>query len=183
MAPHPQPTSIKLIVLYGPESTGKSTLARRLAGHYQTQFVPEFARDYIDERGNQFGYDDMAPIALGQRQLEDVAVKTANAVLFCDTDAITTLIYSRHYFGKCPPLVEQLADERRYDLYLLLDIDLPWEADPQRDLPHRRQEFYTLFRNELESRRIPFIAIDGLGETRLQNAIRSVDGFLQTAPS
>lgn len=175
---NPHTPGMQRVLIYGPESTGKSTLAQQLASHYQTEYVPEYARGYIEQRGKVFTYEDIPQIAIGQMEAEEAAARRANRVLFCDTDLITTTIYSRHYFGKCPHLVQRLADKRRYDLYLMMDIDLPWQADPQRDLPHRREEFRGIFCQELESRRIPFVTITGIGETRTQAAIEAVEVFL-----
>jgi NadR type nicotinamide-nucleotide adenylyltransferase len=176
---HVRPRFAKRVLIYGAESTGKSTLAKSLAEHYQTVYVLEYARDYIEQRGNSFTYDDIAQIAIGQMETEEAAAQGANKLLFCDTDLITTTIYSRHYFGGCPLFVQRLADERRYDLYLMMDVDLPWEADPQRDLPHRREEYRDIFRQELKSRRIPFVPICGIGNARTQAAIEAVDAFLR----
>jgi NadR type nicotinamide-nucleotide adenylyltransferase len=175
-----RPHFVKRVLIYGPESTGKSTLARALAEHYRTEHVPEYARDYIEQRGNTFTYGDISQIALGQMETEEAAARRANKLLFCDTDLITTTIYSQHYFGKCPYFIQRLADERRYDLTLMPDIDLPWEADPQRDLPHRREEYRDIFRQELESRRIPFVTVRGVGEARTCAAIEAVEAFLTT---
>lgn len=174
-----RPFYVKRVLIFGPESTGKSTLARQLAEHYQTEFVPEYARSYLEAKDNVCVYDDITRIAAGQLEAEEAAAQLSNKILFCDTDLMTTTIYSHHYFGQCPHFVQRLANERRYDLYLLMDIDLPWEADPQRDLSHRREEFRDRFRQELTSRRIPYVDIKGVGRQRLQSAIRAVDDFIQ----
>jgi NadR type nicotinamide-nucleotide adenylyltransferase len=172
---------VKRVLIYGPESTGKTTLARDLAAHYQTEWVPEYARGYIETRGNTFEYSDFARFALGQLESEEAAARRANRLLFCDTDFITTTIYAQHYFGRCPPFIQRLADERRYDLVLFPDIDLPWQADPQRDLGQQREAMRDRFRDELQSRRIPFVTIGGLGEARLRAAVAAVDEFLRAA--
>jgi HTH-type transcriptional regulator, transcriptional repressor of NAD biosynthesis genes len=169
---------LKRVVVYGPESTGKSTLCKLLAGHYTTLFVPEYARDYIDRKGNVFGYEDMEPIALGQLEQEDQMASLAKKVLFCDTDLITTVIYARYFFDRCPDQVLKLANERSYDLYLMMDIDLAWEADPQRYSPDQREELRDLFRNELVLRGIHFVTVQGVGEARTQAAFEAVDALL-----
>ena len=167
------------VCVVGAESSGTTTLARALAEHYGTVWVPEYARGYIDARGGHFDYEDIARIAFGQAETEEALARQANRLLICDTDLVTTTIYSEHYFGRCPHIVQRLADERRYDLVLLLDIDLPWAADPQRDLPHRRAEFRDRFLHETISRRLPYVVIRGQGQTRLAAAIAAVDRLLQ----
>ncbi len=156
-------------------------MAKQLAEHFQTSYVPEFARGYLDAKGDygSLTYEDISRIAAGQLESEEEAARRANRLLFCDSDLITTSIYSHFYFGKCPYFIQRIADERRYDLYLLTDIDLPWEADGWRELAHRRQEYHDIFRTELDSRRIEYVLIQGLGETRLQAAIAAVTRFLE----
>ena len=176
-----RPYYAKRILISGPESTGKTTLARHLAEHYGTVWVPEYARGYIDDHGGRFDYADIARIAFGQAETEEALARQANRLLICDTDLVTTTIYSEHYFGRCPHIVQRLADERRYDLVLLLDIDLPWAADLQRDLPHRRAEFRDRFLHETISRRLPYVVIRGQGQARLAAAIAAVDRLLQRA--
>jgi HTH-type transcriptional repressor of NAD biosynthesis genes len=173
-----RPYFVKKICLYGPESTGKSRLARELADYYQTLWVPEFARDYIFKKGNHFDFEDMKKVGIGHFRSVNDSLKKANKLLFIDTDLITTLIYSRHYFGQCPAIIQKLADEMRYDLYLFCDIDLPWQADPQRDLAGRREEFKQIFKSELEKRKIPFILISGQGRERFKAAVKAVNNFL-----
>lgn len=148
-----------LVCLYGPESTGKSMLAKRLADHYQTDWVPEVAREMITS--NDFSVDDI--IAIGKAQTERVKskLKTANKVLICDTDLITTQIYSQKYLHAVPSILKELEKEIKYDLYCLLDIDVPWVADGLRDLGHERKEMFDLFKTELDKRNINYSLISG----------------------
>jgi HTH-type transcriptional repressor of NAD biosynthesis genes len=174
-----RPYFVKRICVYGPESTGKSTLAKKLAEHYKTEYVPEYARDYIGRNGNKFTYKDMENVAIGHLKSEKRALASANKLLFTDTDFITTQIYSQHYFGKCPRIVDELARKESYDLYLFCDIDLPWKADPQRDLGHRREEFREIFLNKLIERHVKYSTVNGSGNVRLANAIKSVDSYFR----
>jgi NadR type nicotinamide-nucleotide adenylyltransferase len=175
-----RPYYVRRILLYGPESTGKTTLARQLAEHYRTEWVPEFARGYLDAEAAPCLYDDISHIAAGQQEAEETTARRADRLLFCDTDAITTTIYAHHFFGRCPLWVQRLADERRYDLVLFCDIDLPWMPDPlHRDSPHRREEFRDRFLNELHSRRISCVTIRGTGDSRLQAAVSAVEEYLR----
>ncbi len=174
-----RPYFVKKICIYGAESTGKSVLSEQLAEHYGTDFVPEYARSYIAWNGNRFSYKDMEIVAREHVKMENQKARNANKLLFCDTDSITTLIYSRYYFGKVPNIVKNLADEKRYDLYLFMKPDIPWVDDPQRDLGGRREEFEGIFRRELEKRKISFVCVEGKGKSRLDSAIKAVDSYLR----
>jgi HTH-type transcriptional repressor of NAD biosynthesis genes len=150
---------IKLICFYGPESTGKSVMAKKFAEIYQTEFVPEVAREIVSS--NEFTIEDI--IRIGKAQTERVMekTKTANKFLFCDTDLITTQIYCRHYVKIVPPILYQLEKQITYDTYFLFDIDVPWVADGLRDLGNNRREMFETFRSELEKRAIPYYLISG----------------------
>jgi HTH-type transcriptional regulator, transcriptional repressor of NAD biosynthesis genes len=174
-----KPYYIKKICIYGPESTGKSTLASRLALHYKTIMIPEYAREYLGDRGNNFNLKDIVNIAKGQLRSEQLATLSANKFLFCDTDLITTSIYSHNYLGKCPELVEKLADSHYYDLYLYMDIDINWVKDNLRDLGDRRMEFRKIFLDRLKSKKYPFTIISGKGEARVKAAITTIDRYFR----
>ena len=165
------------VAIVGPESTGKTTLARQLAEHFETLWVPEYARGFLDWRNARREnsaiclVEDIPLIALGQRASEEALAGQANRLLFCDSDLTTTRIWSRHFFGQAPELPEQ-----DYALTLLCDVDVPWVPDPQRDQPHRREEFLALFQAEYASRRPALIRGDF--EQRLQQAVRRVGELL-----
>jgi len=150
---------IKLICFYGPESTGKSTMAKHFAELYDTEFVPEVARELISS--NDFSIDDI--IKIGQAQTDRVKekLKTANKFLFCDTDLITTQIYSKKYLGVVPEILFELEQEIRYNKYFLFDIDVPWVADGLRDLNNQRGEMLKMFEEELMKRKIQFVRVKG----------------------
>lgn len=143
---------IKLVCFYGPESTGKSTMAKHLAEIYKTEYVPEVARELI--ASNDFSVDDIVRIGHAQTQRVKEKLKTANKILFCDTDLITTQIYSRHYLNAVPPILFELEKEISYDHYFLFDIDVPWINDGLRDLGNRREEMMRVFKSELSVRGI-----------------------------
>ncbi|TCC94595.1 ATPase [Pedobacter frigiditerrae] len=159
-----RPYFVKKICLYGPESTGKSTMAEKMAKLYNTEFVPEVARELIVN--NDLTEDDFLRIAVAQTQRVIEKTKTANKLLFCDTDVITTQIYAKHYLGY--QLSELLEFEKliSYDQYFLLNTDVAWVADNLRDLGDRREEMYTLFEQELLKRNINYISIEGNYEQR-----------------
>jgi NadR type nicotinamide-nucleotide adenylyltransferase len=167
------------IAITGPESTGKSALAESLAARYQTLWVPEFARTYIENLDRPYRFEDLVEIARGQMALEIKAAAEAGKLLFCDTDLLVIKIWSEHAFGKVDPwILDQLA-QRRYDLYILTNIDMPWEPDPQREHPNLRDFFMEWYKAELEKMSIPYAIISGSGEERLKNAIAVVDEVLK----
>ncbi len=151
--------NVKLICFYGPESTGKSTMAKKMATHYQTEFVPEVARELVSS--NDFSLDDIVRIAKAQNERVKEKMKTANRFLFCDTDLITTQIYCRHYLKTVPSILHELEKEIKYDQYFLFDIDVPWVADGLRDLGNERTEMFYVFKEELEKRDIQYTLVKG----------------------
>lgn len=155
---------------YGPESTGKSTMAKNLAAHYKTEYVPEVAKEFITS--NNFTAEDIIRIGEAQNRRVLEKLKSTNRVLFCDTDLITTAIYSRQYLGVVPPVIAELEKRIRYDQYFFFDIDVPWVADGLRDLGDRREEMRDIFWNELKVRGIKPILLKGDYRKREQ-AIRS----------
>ena len=169
---------LKKIVVIGPESTGKTILIRRLAEIYQTEFVSEVAREIITS--NDFSLEDIIRIGRGQTQRVLEKTKTANKILFCDTDLITTQIYSKHYLHQVPPVLFELEKQVKYDLYFLFDIDVPWIADGLRDLEKIREEMYKTFKSALEERGISFVEVRGNYEERERMVRERVDMLLKS---
>jgi len=144
------PINLVKIVLFGPESTGKTTMSELLAKHYNTVWVAEYARDYLQEKWNNERKTcedaDLIPIAKGQIALENKLALKADKVLICDTDLLETKVYSEEYYGGfVHPNLDKYALKNQYDLYLLTNIDTPWEADDLRDRPEQREEMYNAF--------------------------------------
>ena len=175
---------MKRVVLIGSECTGKTTLARQLAEYYDVEWVPEFVREYAARKPGALVFDDHAPIAHGQIALEDeyrTRALEANApLLLQDTDLLSTAIYCAHYYGKCPVWITDAAKGRRPDLYLLLDIDIPWTADPVRDRGHMRKEMQALFREGVEQSGVPFIRVSGDRDARFEKARAAIDDLLNS---
>jgi len=171
---------IKKIAITGPESTGKSILANKLAEHYETVWVPEFAREYLDIINRPYVQADILEIAKGQIESEDRLMYFAKEFLFCDTEAIVTKIWSEYLYKNCDDWIKLKITEDRYHLYLLCDVDLPWVADPLREHPEKRQYFFDLYYNELKSRGLNFRVISGSGEERINNAIEVIDNSLSS---
>jgi NadR type nicotinamide-nucleotide adenylyltransferase len=167
------------IAITGPESTGKSNLAQDLASHYHAAFVPEFARVFIDNLNRNYTYDDILTIAQNQLLLEADLEKHAKQYLFCDTELIVTRIWSLHKYGKCDDWITEQITRHTYDLYLLCDIDLPWQFDKQREHPHLRKFFFDWYKSELKYFGLPYEIVSGMGEARLRNAINLIDDFLK----
>ncbi len=170
--------SVLKIAVVGPESTGKSTMAAYLAKHYNTVWVPEFARDYCAALTEPCTWQDEINMFYGQLALEAEHLPKANNLLICDTTFITVKIWSDQIFGRSPQEVLDELPKHPYDLYLLLSIDLPWEEDPLRDFPHMREHFMEVWHKELDALDARYVLITGTGEDRYENAVKAVDGFI-----
>ena len=154
-----RPYFVKKFCFYGPESTGKSVMAKQLAAYYHTEFVPEVAREIVSS--NEFTVDEIIKIGYAQTERIIDKAKTANKILFCDTDLITTQIYCRHYLGIVPDVLYELEKKIIYDQYFLFDIDVPWVGDGMRDLGDNRQGMFEIFKHELEIRNISYLLVKG----------------------
>ena len=164
------------VAVVGSECTGKTTLAAALAAHYETAWVPEFARQFVIDKGAAPDYEDVEAIARGQIALEDEKADEASRLLIEDTDLFSTVLYSRHYYGDCPQWIEAALEKRAADLYLLADIDIPWVPDgEQRDRSDRREEMHELFRCALVDCRLTFAEIRGSRGERLEAAVSLID--------
>jgi NadR type nicotinamide-nucleotide adenylyltransferase len=171
-----RPYYVGRISIFGPESTGKTTLAARLAAHYRTVWVPEYARTWLELTPEEGGlrpvvWEDMAVIARGQRAAEEALARQANRRLFCDTDPAATRIWSEVLFSKVPVVHEGGP----YCLTLLLDVDVPWEADTVRYLPQNRGVFFRRCRDLLEERHRAYRVISGSWEDRWRQSVQAVD--------
>jgi len=155
----PTKPDIKLVCFYGPESTGKSVMAKRMAEIYHTEYVPEVAREMISS--NDFTSEDIIRIGQAQTQRIKEKLKKANQILFCDTDLITTQIYSRQYLNEVPKILFDLEKQIQYDKYFLFDIDVPWVADGLRDLGQQRAAMMKIFEEELLKRNIHPVLVKG----------------------
>jgi len=170
--------SIKKIAIVGPESTGKSTMSQLLAKHYKVAWVPEYARYYCEGLTGPCSLQDEVNMFYGQVALEDaILTTTEDELIICDTTFITIKIWSDEMFGGTPQIVLDTLSKRPYDLYLLMDIDLPWQDDPLRDFPDMREHFMQVWHNELKALNANYKVINGLGDVRIQNAKNAIDEF------
>ena len=174
-----KPFYAKKIVLTGSESTGKSTISNQLAKHYQTNFVEEYARKLFEKNSGNLTYEDINTIVSGQLFEEELAAQVCNKILFCDTDAIATIVWSEIYFNKCPQWIIDLTYQQDYTLHILMDIDIPWVEDNTREFPHLRKIHFNKIKAELDRRNLPYYIIKGDQDERLQNAINIIDSFLE----
>ena len=180
-----KPINLVKVVLFGPESTGKTTLSRHLAHHYNTVWTPEFAREYLQKKWNQerktCEVEDLLPIAIGQIKLENRLAKRADKVLICDTDLLETKVYSEEFYdGFVDERLNKAATENTYDIYLLTYIDTPWEEDDLRDRPSLRLEMFNAFEKSLIDNNRPYIVLKGDKETRLKNAVETIDQIISS---
>ena len=168
---------VKKVAIIGPESTGKSTLSEHLAQHYNTLWVPEYAREYLTENGMNYTYDSLLTIAKGQIELEEKALSQATKPLvFIDTDMNVMKVWAEFVFGKCHQFILDQIAARKYDLYLLCNIDLPWAPDPLREYPDPgpRQQLFRIYQDILINQSTPWSIISGDAEQRLQTAVNKI---------
>jgi len=165
---------LKKIVVIGPESTGKSTLCEQLAENFKTEWVPEFARNYLLEIRRPYTYEDLLYIAQGQLEQEDqICASTKTPFVFIDTDMYVMKVWCEYVFKKCHQFILDQIVKRKYDCYLLCKTDLPWIADELREYPdlESRERLYHMYKDLMINQSKPWIEISGNYEERLQQAI------------
>ncbi len=197
---------LKKIVIIGPESTGKSTLCEMLATHFNTKWVPEFAREYLLKNGNNYSFDNLLTIAKGQLSLEEKITKEltvdslqltgnnksikhtsripnheSHKPLFIDTDMYVMKIWCEFVFNNCHQWIIDQIISRKYDLYLLCNTDLPWTKDELREYPdlETREKLFHIYKDIMINQNTPWVEIKGMNEERIQSAIAAVNNILQ----
>jgi NadR type nicotinamide-nucleotide adenylyltransferase len=166
------------IAVVGPESTGKSELSKKLAAHYQSPWVDEYARHYVEQLNRHYTFDDICTIA--RKQIEDELVyekEHAEPYVFFDTDLIITKVWFDYCFQKIPDFVNERLKTGFFDLYLLCEPDLPWQSDPVREHGSDRDYFFTRYKSEIIQLGKSYVCIRGLGNDRLSNAIKQIDNY------
>lgn len=179
-----QHTSALKIALVGPECSGKTTIAEQLAHYFETIFVPEYARDYLqnkwDSQNKICEPTDLLPIAIGQIQLENEALVTAKNLVICDTSSVVTEAFSKVYYGFSAPEIEKAARKHKYDLYILTDLDVPWVKDDLRDGLSKRQLIFTSIHQSLIQNNKAFIIISGDEKTRFEKSKFTIESLIRS---
>ena len=184
--------SIKKVVIIGPESTGKSSLCAQLAAHYKTTWVEEYAREFLLTNGKAYTYEDLLFIAQKQVALEETELQNFGSVfratesrallapVFIDTDMYVMKTWCEFVFKKCHPWILNQVAERKYDMYLLCDVDVPWVKDVLREYPdlETRTKLYHHYKDAMVNQRVPWVEISGSYEQRLSSAVNAVDKIL-----
>ena len=174
------------VAITGPESTGKSTLAEKLAHHYNTNFVPEYSRTYLENFEGRYTEDDVVEIAKGQHNLileeeRKLSAKTqqVTSLLIADTEIVVCKIWVEYVFKHSNKVIDEILKQQNFDLYLLCDIDLPWVYDPLRENTNleERKELFEIYRNTLEQMNLPFEIVSGDNEVRVNNAIKVIEKY------
>lgn len=169
-----RPYFVKRVCIFGPESTGKTVLTAKLAKYFNTVYCDEYARGLLEFSHGNVKYSDIDKIARGHMASEEALARQANKILFSDTDMITTIIWSNVLFKKVPSWIKSVVEDRRYDLYLVLDIDVPYVKDEQRYFPTRRKWFLNLCLAQLKRRNRKYVVIGGSWEQRFKKAVKEV---------
>jgi len=189
------------VVIIGPESTGKSSLCEQLANHYNTEWVKEYAREYLLANGTEYSYDHLLEIAKGQLALENAAIQLvedkikktnesnsalSSEIVLIDTNMYVLKVWCEFVFEKCHPWILNQIVENSYDLYLLCDVDLPWVKDELREYPDLeiREKLYHHYKDLLINQSTPWVNISGNYQQRLENAINAIDSVcIKTSPA
>ncbi|MBL7884027.1 MAG: ATP-binding protein [Bacteroidia bacterium] len=165
------------IAFIGPESTAKSTLSEQLANYYQTVWVKEYAREYIQQLNSKYCLNDIVEISKKQLQAEDELIKNANRFIFVDTEWINAKVWCLDVFKTCPDFILNNAISPKYDLYLLTYHDIPWKEDAVRENPNRRNFFFQWYERELKQINANYQIIKGENEVRFLNCIHAIENF------
>ncbi len=169
---------VRKVCVIGPECTGKTVLSEALATRLKTVWVAEYARAYLNKLNKPYNESDLIKIAHGQLRMEDEWLYDANKILVCDTNLMVIKVWSEFKYGKCDKAILDLIAERKYDLYLLTYIDIPWMSDPLREHPDKREELYNIYLREMKSQGVPFVEVKGNEQQRLEQALEAIAKYI-----
>lgn len=161
----------EIFACVGPESTGKTTLSQELAVHFNGSFVPEFARQFLEERNGIYAQADLATIAKGQLELEKKIISEGKTPVFCDTDVLVVMVWHEFKYGERSDELEAIFHQQSPRKYLLTYPDLPWQDDPLRENPKDLNAIFELYVKTLERLGVAYSVVKGVGSDRLKNAI------------
>jgi NadR type nicotinamide-nucleotide adenylyltransferase len=167
---------IKKIVLVGPESTGKTTLAQQLAIHFETVCTTEMARHFLERQKGIYDYEDLEKIARLQVEEEKNKLHEAKKILICDTNLLVIKIWSEYKFSKCAPFILNEMAKNQSEIYLLCYPDIAWEFDALREHPDEkdRLEIFKIYEAELVAMNKKFLVLKGNEEMRIENAVEFI---------
>lgn len=171
-----EPSDVMKIAVVGAESTGKTKLAEALAQHYHTAWVPEYARQYLQDLNRPYTAHDVETIARGQMALEEELGRAGHSPLFCDTNLLVIKVWMDDAFGSTPAWMEEEIVRRPYHLHVLTDPNIPYEADPLREHPELRPHFTQIYMAHLERYQLPYLYVSG----NLQQRMEAVTNYLET---
>lgn len=170
------------IIITGPESTGKTLITEYLSDYFHTVYVPEYAREFVENLQRRYSYDDVIHIAKKQVELERELLEKASGILFYDTFLIITRTWLQLVFKQVPVWIDDLIRQGEWDLFLLCNYDIPWVSDPVRENPGAmRIKLFEMYRNQIGQLGIPYTVISGSGDVRYANALAAVQEFLATS--
>lgn len=164
-------------VIIGPESTGKTTLCQQLASIYQSTWIPEYARSYLEQLQKPYTFDDVIHIAHKQIEMEQ-SFSGQSDFLFIDTDLIITKVWLLHVFKQSPLWIDNYLKSAYRKAYLITYHDIPWEFDPLRENPHIRPYLFDWYVKEVEKLNIPYCIIKGQGNERVENVIHFIRSII-----
>ncbi len=162
------------IAITGPESTGKSTLTEALAQHFNCVFVSEYSREFLSNRRGEYSISDLDTIA--QKQYDMMESAKDNTIVVCDTEMTVMKVWSEFKYGTCSDKILNLYQQQNFHHYFLCDTDIPWEDDPLREHPEKRQELLACYKKELQGKN--YTLLSGKAEERLQRAIKLIEKLL-----
>ena len=165
---------IRRICITGAECTGKTTLAKMLSARFGEPWVPEFARNYLDNLGRPYEQSDLVKIAEGQLEQEQALEQNSKTLLICDTNLLVIKVWSEHKYGFCDPKVSTLHTQRIYHHYILTDSNIAWEEDPQREHPDLREYFQNIYRQLVQQSGVSYTEVSGTIEERLEQAHNAI---------
>ena len=171
------------VVITGPESTGKTSLARALAAYYSVNWAPEYARTYLSATGGKYDREDIVRIAKRQWSVQNNLQEGDGDLLICDTGLLVTHVWSLYKFGEVDPWISTMLETHPADLYLLCGTDVPWTFDPLREHPNERAEIYQFYLKGLHAFQLTYFELAGAWAQRFRQAVKRVDSLLESAES